>query len=93
MVQFGGISGEHLRQFIARIEKLEEEKRDVMENIRDVYAEAKSAGFDPKIMRKVVGLRKLDENKRQEQEEVLDIYKHALGMIAEFAASDESEAA
>lgn len=74
------VDGGHLRAFIERIEKLEEEKRAIADDIKDVYAEAKGTGFDPKVMRKIVSLRKQDKSKRQEEEEILDLYLSALGM-------------
>lgn len=74
----GGIAGDILRSFIERIERLEEEKKGIADDIRDVYAEAKSSGFDPKIMRQVVRLRKLDRHEREEQESLLDVYLHAI---------------
>lgn len=76
----GGVSGDRLRQYIERIERLEEEKAGLAEDIRDVYAEAKSAGFESKIMRQIVKLRKMDNQKRQEQEELLELYKSAIGL-------------
>lgn len=78
MVNTGGVAGGHLRQFIERIERLEEEKKTLGHDIKEVYAEAKSVGFDPKIMRKVVSIRKMDTEKRQEQEALLDVYLHAI---------------
>lgn len=78
-----GIASDRLRSFVERIEKLEEEKAALGSDIREVYAEAKSAGFDAKILRQVVRLRKLDAAERQEQEALLDLYKHALGMLAD----------
>jgi uncharacterized protein (UPF0335 family) len=74
------VDGGHLRAFIERIEKLEEEKRAIGDDIKDVYAEAKGTGFDPKVMRKIVSLRRQDKHKRQEEEEILDLYLSALGM-------------
>lgn len=71
----------HLRAFVERIEKLEEEKRAVADDIKDVYAEAKGAGFDVKILRKIVALRRMDRNERREEEEILDLYLTALGMV------------
>jgi uncharacterized protein (UPF0335 family) len=76
----GGFARERLRSFIERIERLEEEKKDLLTNIREVYAEAKGTGFDPKIMRQVVKLRKMEASDRQEQDYLLDTYLHALGM-------------
>jgi uncharacterized protein (UPF0335 family) len=75
-----GFAKEHLRSFIERIERLEEEKAALTADIREVYAEAKGQGFDTKIMRQVVRLRKLDRADRQEQEAMLDLYLGALGM-------------
>lgn len=76
----GGVAGERLRSFIERIERLEEEKAALMEDIKEVYAEAKGTGFDTKTMRKVISLRKMDTEKRQEAEHLLDLYKSAIGM-------------
>ncbi|MCP5381928.1 MAG: DUF2312 domain-containing protein [Kordiimonadaceae bacterium] len=81
MVEAGGIAADALRSFIERVERLEEEKKALADDIKDIYAEAKSTGFDVKIMRQIVRLRKMDENDRQEQEALLDLYTHALGMI------------
>lgn len=78
MVQAGGIAGEQLRGFIERIERLEEEKKGIAEDIKEVYAGAKAVGFDAKIMRKVIALRKMDQADRQEQEALLDVYMHAI---------------
>ncbi|MGH6871445.1 MAG: DUF2312 domain-containing protein [Rhizomicrobium sp.] len=75
-----GFAKEHLKSFIERIERLEEEKAALATDIREVYSEAKGQGFDTKIMRKVVGLRKLDTADRQEQDAILDLYMSALGM-------------
>jgi uncharacterized protein (UPF0335 family) len=77
------VNAGHLRAFIERIERLDEEKKALADDIKDVYAEAKSNGFDVKIMRKVVLLRKMDAEKRREQEEILDLYMNALGMLAD----------
>ncbi|MEX0300415.1 MAG: DUF2312 domain-containing protein [Kordiimonas sp.] len=78
MVQAGGIAGEQLRGFIERIERLEEEKKGIAEDIKEIYAGAKATGFDPKIMRKIVSLRKMDQADRQEQEALIDVYMHAI---------------
>lgn len=78
MVQAGGIAGEQLRSFIERIERLEEEKKGIAEDIKEVYAGAKSVGFDTKIMRKMIAVRKMDQGERQEQESLLDVYLHAV---------------
>lgn len=76
----GGVAGERLLQLMERIERLEEEKAGIADDIRDVYAEAKSAGFETKIMRQIIKLRKMDHQKRQEQEELLELYKSAIGL-------------
>ena len=89
MANFGGIAGEQLRQYIQKVERLEQEKADLASDIRDVYAEAKGNGYEPKVMRQIVKIRKMDNNERAEQEELLDIYKHALGMLP---GSDEEAA-
>lgn len=81
MTNFGGFTGEHLKQFVERIERLEEEKAGIVEDIKEVYSEAKSNGFDVKILREVIKKRKLDAADRQEQETILDLYMQALGMI------------
>jgi uncharacterized protein (UPF0335 family) len=74
------VSVEQLRLFIERIERLEEEKKGIADDIKDVYLEAKSQGFDPKTMKTIVRLRKMDKNARQEMEALLDTYKAALGL-------------
>jgi uncharacterized protein (UPF0335 family) len=74
------VNAAHLRAFIERIEKLEEEKKALSDDIRDVYAEAKGNGFDAKVLRKIVSIRKQDRDKRREEEEILDLYLSALGM-------------
>jgi uncharacterized protein (UPF0335 family) len=73
------LDGGHLKAFIERIERLEEEKKAIADDIKEVYAEAKGNGYDVKIMRKIVSIRKLDANKRREEEEILDLYLSALG--------------
>ena len=73
-----GISAQRLKSFIQRIERLEEEKKNLTADTREVYAEAKSGGFDPKIMRKVISLRKLDKAERQEQEALMQVYLDAI---------------
>ena len=72
---------EQLRLFIERIERLEEEKKGIADDIRDVYLEAKSTGYDPKIMRQIVRLRKMPVHDRKEMEAILDVYKSALGIV------------
>lgn len=76
----GAVSNDQLRLFIERIERLEEEKKGIADDIRDVYSEAKSQGYDAKIMRQIVRLRKMSHDDRQEMEAVLDVYKSALGL-------------
>lgn len=76
----GGVSGQRLKAFIERIERLEEEKAGLAEDIKDIMAEAKGTGFDTKTMRKVIRLRKMDKQKRQEEEELLELYKSAIGL-------------
>ena len=95
MTKFGGFSGEQLRQLVERIERLEKEKQDIADNIKDVFAEAKSNGFDVKVMRQVLKIRKMEQSERQELEAVLDTYLHALGMAPSIANDDntQSEAA
>lgn len=83
MTQTGGIAAERLRSFIERIERLEEEKKNLSADIREVYAEAKSRGFDTKTMRKVVARRKLDAQDAAEQEALLETYLKALGQLAD----------
>jgi uncharacterized protein (UPF0335 family) len=77
---------EQLKSLIERIERLEEEKQALADDIKEVYAEAKGNGFDTKILRKVISIRKQDANERQEQEALLDLYMHALGMAVMPAA-------
>ena len=72
---------DHLKAFVERIERLEEEKKALSDDIRDVYAEAKSNGFDVKALRQVVRLRKQDVDERKEQEAILETYLQALGML------------
>jgi len=76
----GSIAADELRLLIERIERLEEEKKAMADDIRDVYAEAKARGYDPKTMRTVVRLRKMETHARQEAEAILDTYKAALGI-------------
>ncbi len=75
------VAAEELRLLIERIERLEEEKKGVADDIRDVYSEAKSRGYDAKIMREVIRLRKMEAHDRQERDAVLDTYRTALGMF------------
>src|SRR5580704_1823507 len=91
MPDIGGIAGERLRSFIERIERLEEERRTLSADIKEVYAEAKGTGFDIKTMRQIVRIRRMDKDDLDEQETLLDLYKRALGMLPE--ASPTSAAA
>ena len=75
------VAGDQLKSIIERVERLEEEKKEVAEQIKEVYAEAKSNGFDAKTIRKVVSLRKKNTEERQEEEALLDLYLAALGML------------
>lgn len=85
----GGVASYQLRAFIERIERLEEDKKIIADDIKDVYGEAKSMGYDTKVLRKVVAIRKLDQNERSELEAVLDTYLAALGMLPQEDSSDD----
>lgn len=74
------VAAGQLRSIIERIERLEEEKKTIADDIKDVYAEAKGTGFDTKAIRTLIRLRKQDQAERQEEESILDLYKAALGM-------------
>jgi uncharacterized protein (UPF0335 family) len=91
MPEVGGIAGERLKSFIERIERLEEEKRALAEDIKEVFAEAKGVGFDIKTMRQIIKIRRMDRDDLDEQEALLDTYKRALGMLPEL--DDEDAAA
>lgn len=80
MTETGGIAADRLRSLIERIERLEEEKKALSSDVRDIYAEAKSAGFDTKIMRTIIKLRKMNASDRDEQEFLLDTYRKALDL-------------
>ncbi|HEV3175367.1 MAG TPA: DUF2312 domain-containing protein [Stellaceae bacterium] len=81
MADRGGVAGERLKSFVERIERLEEEKRALAADIKEVYSEAKSAGFDIKTMREIIKIRRMDEDDLDEREALLDTYKRALGMM------------
>lgn len=81
MTYVGGVSSDQLKTIVERIERLEQEKAAIAEDIKDVYAEARGNGYDTKTLRTVVKLRKMDTDDRQEQEEMLDLYLNALGML------------
>jgi len=87
MADRGGVAGERLKSFIERIERLEEEKRALAADIKEVYSEAKGAGFDAKTMRQIIRIRRMDKDDFDEQETLLDIYKRALGMLPEAASA------
>ncbi len=89
MTDAHGIARDQLRAFVERIERLEEEKKTIADDIKDVYGEAKSMGYDTKILRKVISIRKQDANERLEQEAVLDTYLLALGMLEAAPDADE----
>lgn len=76
-----GVARDQLRAFVERIERLEEEKKTIADDIKDVYGEAKGTGFNTKIIRKVIAARKKDEQERMEEAAILDTYMHALGML------------
>lgn len=75
------VAGQQLKAFIERIERLEEEKKTIADDIKEVYAEAKGTGFDTKAIRTIVRLRKKDKAEREEEESILDLYMASLGMI------------
>ena len=78
--QWGNIAADRLRSLIERIERLEDEKKALSSDIKDIYAEAKSAGFDIKVIRQLIRIRKLEPADVEEQETLLDVYRRALGM-------------
>lgn len=84
-----GVARDQLRAFIERIERLEEEKKAIADDVKEVYAEAKGNGFDTKVMRQLVRIRKQDRAERQEQEAILDLYMHALGMVPDVGGEEE----
>ncbi|TLX17304.1 GapR family DNA-binding domain-containing protein [Rhizobium sp. MHM7A] len=74
-------TAKNLLGFIERIERLEEEKKSIADDVKDVYGEAKAMGFDPKIMKKIISLRKKDRDERVQEDEILNTYLNALGML------------
>jgi len=76
----GGIAADRLRSLVERIERLEEERKALGSDIRDIYAEAKSAGFDVKVLRQLIRIRRQEAADVEEQETLLDVYRRALGM-------------
>lgn len=93
MVNVGGVSGEYLRSYIERIERLEEEKKAIADDIKEVFAEAKGNGFDTKTIRQILKIRKTDAAELEEQDYLLDVYKRALGMLPELDEDNASESA
>lgn len=81
MSDANGVARDQLRAFVERIERLEDEKKTISDDVKEVYAEARANGFDVKVMRRIVALRRVDPNERMEMEAILDLYMHALGMI------------
>ena len=81
LIPGSGAGADQLTHFIERIERLEEEKRALMADIRDVYSEAKGTGFEPKIMRQLVKMRAMDRELLQEQDELLETYRAAVGLV------------
>jgi uncharacterized protein (UPF0335 family) len=79
-IKAGGVAVDRLRSLVERIERLEEERKALGSDIKDIYAEAKSAGFDPKVLRQLIRIRKQEAADVEEQETMLDIYRRALGM-------------
>ena len=79
-VSQGGVAHDQLRSVVERLERLDEEKAALSNDIKEVFAEAKGNGFDTKTLRKVLRLRKQDQAERQEEEAILEVYMHALGM-------------
>jgi uncharacterized protein (UPF0335 family) len=90
MADVGGVAVEQLKSFIERIERLEEEKSALSGDIKEVYAEAKGTGFEPKIMRQIIKIRKMDKDEVDEEESLLDLYKRALGMSPEAALETQA---
>ncbi|WP_232844918.1 DUF2312 domain-containing protein [Paracoccus onubensis] len=75
------VTADELRQFVERIERLEQEKKDIADQIKEVFAESKSRGFDAKALKSIISLRKKDKDQLAEEEAVLELYKEALGMV------------
>lgn len=88
-----GFAQDHLRAFVERIERLEEEKRALADDIKEVFAEAKGNGFDTRVLRQIIRIRKQDANERAEQEAILDLYMSALGMLPLDEAADAPHSA
>lgn len=91
MIAMNNATQQQLRQFIEQIERLEEEKKQIAEDIKDKFSEAKAIGFDVKALRQILRLRKKGQDERQEEQAILDVYLHALGMLDEMPTSDMSD--
>ncbi len=85
------VAKDQLRSIVERIERLEEEKKAIADDIRDIYGEAKANGFDTKVLRQVVSLRKKDLSEREEQDAIRDLYLSALGMLPDFEPAGDTE--
>ncbi|MBO6827135.1 MAG: DUF2312 domain-containing protein [Sneathiella sp.] len=91
MADIGGVAADQLRSIVERIERLEEDKKAIAEDIKEVVAEARSNGYDVKALRTILKIRKMDKADRQEQEYMVDLYLHALGMLDEGSSSSEND--
>ena len=89
-INVNGVDGGKLQVLISKIERLEEDKKNLSEDIKEVFKEAKMLGYEPKIMREVLKIRKMDQQDLYEKETLIDIYKRALGMIEGEEASEEN---
>lgn len=76
-----GVAGQRLKSLIERIERLEDEKKGLADDVKDVYAEAKGVGFEPKIIKRIIKIKAMDAQKRQEEDELLELYKSAIGLV------------
>ena len=92
-VSTDSVAQDQIRAFIERIERMEEEKKAIADDIKEIYAEAKGNGFDTKVLRQIVRIRKQDHAERMEQEALLELYMAALGMAAAPPESDETRTA
>lgn len=88
MTEVYGVAGDLLKQYIMKLERLEQEKKEVSDAIRDILAEAKSQGMEPKIIKRILKEKKMDKNDLDEEETLLMIYKRALGMLPELDSED-----
>jgi uncharacterized protein (UPF0335 family) len=91
MAEVAGIAREALQSFVERIERLDDEKRALSEDIKEIYAQAKGSGFEPKIIRQIIKIRKTDKDKLDEEESLLELYKRALGMLPELGDARAAE--